>query len=295
MTGGNCGASFDKLAIVVGANGDLGHAYVQRICAMPGYGCVGLSIEPEPRSIDLTPPNYQYIQTNMSDAGQIQHACQQALQIPAYQFDPKVTLIYALGTAKLELDRYCPETRREIVPVDYIEPRTWHVSVLGLRSMTQHLISGLREKIVHARTQGVDRFAYFRVVMFGSVFQHLGMPFFRSRSNADTHMHQHLLQMTQTEHSDGLVPSCLHIKVSPINSQTTRAMWPFASEVRRKNWMDPMDLVDQSLPAILDSAMPRAHEITISKVPVPDVNAPPPDYHAMYHRLARESGYSRNT
>jgi hypothetical protein len=290
MTVGNSGASFDKLAIVVGANGDLGNAYVQKICAMPGYGCVGLSIEPESRVSPLEQPNYHYLCTDMGNAHDVFTAGHQAAHfLNWHDGDPikNVVLVYALGTARLELDRYSPTNEVENWPISDIDHRTMQSGVMGLRHLTHAIAASCAQKIYHAGRLGINIAINFRVAMFGSVHAARGLPFFRSRANADALMWHHLQNFAVADFNAPISMAATHVVVSPINTQTTRDMWPNATAERRESWLPPERVVRDSINQIMTQPTGTSSEMIIS-------NAPPPkqkvDLQGIYWRLANESG-----
>jgi NAD(P)-dependent dehydrogenase (short-subunit alcohol dehydrogenase family) len=216
------------LVIVSGANGTLGRLYLQRFGSMDGFSCIGIV-----RQLDAARPFSGIgIQVDLLDQAQTAREIQNINLLEIKD----IIFVHAVGKFKFE-ENGRPDLDRNH---DGIDDEIYSSNVETFSNVVNPLLARLQREASDRNSIPIS------VCAFGSVSDKYEVPFWRSFSKAKNILKGILGEMVES--SGGFVRGTF-INVSSVNTYNENTLRPNADT---SGWLQPEDVVEQSLPFILD-------------------------------------------
>lgn len=238
-----------SLAIVTGAKGALGRAYLEGLRTMPNMKRMGI-VRSEPTASELVEGVEYKSGIDLTN----QKLAAEAIASLSLDTVKKIFLIHPVGKFKFDA------SPRDIKNDKDIDPEILASNVHSLTNIALPLIEKKPKE-----TQLV-------IGCFGSVSDKYNVPFWNEYTASKNRLREFLLSIGPALHSNGTIRS-VFINVSTTNTGNENALRPHADSAY---WLNPSAIVDQSLPHLLAHTAMQYQEMDIIN-PKPGFN--PEDYY----------------
>lgn len=259
-----------KLAIVTGANGALGRAYLNRLIntsCVNSINCVGISRTNVREKI----PGVTYIEsTDLLDRENVRKKIDRELPLGN---SGEVLFVHPVGRFKFE-ENQVPEVDHDL---DGIDDEVYKSNVVTFRNVEDTLLE-------LAKQQGLV--TDFLLCGFGSVSDRYKVPYWLSYSRSKDILRQQISGKTR-QNGAGPTVKGVFVNVSTVDTYNENTIRPYADKTY---WLKPDEIVDDSLQVILGQSRIRNLEMDIFK-PMPGFD--PEQYYLpdnVLERWMREMG-----
>ncbi len=208
-----------KLAIITGANGKLGKAYLDHFSSKEDFDVVSFSRSTQ----EERPVVFKSIQVDLLDQTKI------VLEIEKIDFSiyKKIILIHPVGKFKFQKNG-APEIEKDN---DGIDPEVYSSNVVTL----ENILTPVMRRIRDTKTQ-------ICVCAFGSISDRYGIPFWSSYSKSKNILRSLLKSLTDQSGLRGRV-NVLFVNVSSVDTGNENRLRPYAD---KKFWLKPEKVVAES-------------------------------------------------
>jgi NADP-dependent 3-hydroxy acid dehydrogenase YdfG len=223
----NEGCEKEVLAIVTGANGALGKAYLQQLSTLPHVRSVGLARERKEQN-----PRVEYRHgVDLLEEHQVREAIY-SLQCELAQ---TILLIHPVGKFKFEMQ-----------PPQEIDPEVLLSNMGTMVNTIKAVLSRMRSNLI--------------VCAFGSVSDKYNVPFWRSYTEAKNRMRESLQTLSRMLSISNTNVRSVMVNVSTTDTGNEKLLRPKAD---RKFWLKPEKIVQESLPILLADSGPHYQELDV--------------------------------
>ena len=220
----------DTLAIVTGANGAVGRAYLQELACMPTVRSTGIVRSESNEQI----PNVEYFNgIDLLQATDVNRVIQSIFRHEA----ARVLLIHPVGKFKFEEE---PE-------VD-VDPEILLSNTATFGNTIRPILEQINED------------ASLVMCGFGSVSDKYDVPFWRSYTAAKNELRESLRRLSETLMPKGIQARSVMVNVSTTDTGNENALRPNAD---KRYWLKPEKIARQSLPVLLSSSDSDYQELDI--------------------------------
>jgi len=224
------GSEKGVLAIVTGANGALGKAYLEELAPMPNIRSVGIVRESKH---EVEGVEYRHGVDLLE-----QHKVEQAIASLRCEQAKKILLIHPVGKFKFEMQ-----------PPEEIDPEILLSNMATMANTVRSVMNRMRESTLV-------------VCAFGSVSDKYNVPFWQSYTAAKNEVRNSLRTLStmfSRPNGNRKVRSVI-VNVSTTDTGNENALRPNADKTF---WLQPKQIVDESLPILLADSGPSYQEFDV--------------------------------
>ena len=219
----------NRLVIVTGASGALGHCYVQHFLSEENTTCVAMA-----RSrLETQASYYQINLLNREDSAQIIYGLD-------FTLFSDVILIHAVGQFKYEGSDGIPD-------VDFDQDGIDDEVLASNYDTFVNIAAPIVEKITQQHQKG--REMTLALCAFGSITDKYKLPFWQSYTHSKNVLRRFIQDTIKSSPLEGRVRGRF-INVSTTNTGNENKLRPFATEIDRKFWLQPEKIVSESMQPI---------------------------------------------
>ncbi len=231
-----------KLAIVTGANGSLGKAYVERFSGLDDYKCVIVSRS----KTESKQKNVVYLEgTDLLDADKVKSEIDKKVPLAGCR---EILFVHPVGKFKFERWQR-PENDHD---KDGIDDEVYASNITTFTNIEEPLIK-------FASQEGNVRDLL--VCGFGSVSDRYKVPFWQSYSKSKDILRQHISTLTR-QSGNTLKIRGVFINVSSVNTKNENELRPNADKT---NWLESEEIVDDSFDILTTKQRIRNLEMDVFK------------------------------
>lgn len=223
----NEGCEKEVLAIVTGANGALGKAYLQQLSTLPHVRSVGLARE---QKEEIPGVEYRHGVDLLQE-----HQVREAIYSLQCELAQTILLIHPVGKFKFEMQ-----------PPQEIDPEVLLSNMGTMVNTIKAVVSRMRSNLI--------------VCAFGSVSDKYNVPFWRSYTGAKNRMRESLQSLSRMLSISNRNVRSVMVNVSTTDTGNEKLLRPNAD---RTFWLKPEKIVQESLPILLVESAPQYQEIDV--------------------------------
>ncbi len=224
----------ETLAIITGANGAIGKAYLEKLSSMPDIRSVGITRE---QQTDIPGVEYRHGVDLLEE-----HKVREAIASLCCKQAEKILLIHPVGKFKFE-----------------VQP-TQEIDAEVLLSNMNTMVNVVRAVISNMRGSSLV------ICGFGSISDKYNVPFWQSYTEAKNRLRESLQTLsTMFSLSDHRVRSVI-VNVSSTNTGNENQLRPAAD---KRYWLEPSKIVEATLPLLLNDSKASYQEVDVFE---PDPN-----------------------